>query len=171
MTGNCLRGSRPILSFDKAFQASPHLQLLQEMFTHVFGTPRGHPKTQPFNDHVMSFHVADGKIWYRHYQVVDVAAEGLDPKLVHKAGGNPVTLVEIGPRFVLDVVRIFKGSFGGPTLYANPRFVSPNKLRMQEQFMRSQRYKQRVKTESLRTGRLDTREAERPKDVLKQVFN
>ncbi len=28
-----------------------------------------------------------------------------------------MSLVEIGPRFVLKVIRIFEGSFGGPTLF------------------------------------------------------
>ena len=37
-----------------------------------------------------------------------------------------MNLVEIGPRVVLIPIRIFSGSFGGPTLYQNPSFVSPN---------------------------------------------
>lgn len=36
------------------------------------------------------------------------------------------SLVEIGPRFVLNLIKIFQGSFGGPTLYENPGFKSPN---------------------------------------------
>jgi hypothetical protein len=39
------------------------------MFTDMFGTPRGHPKSKPFIDRVMSFHLVDGKIWVRNYQV------------------------------------------------------------------------------------------------------
>lgn len=35
-------------------------------------------------------------------------------------------LVEIGPRFVLNLIKIFQGSFGGPTLYENPHYQSPN---------------------------------------------
>ena len=31
-----------------------------------------------------------------------------------------------GPRFVLNLIRIFDGSFGGATLYENPHYVSPN---------------------------------------------
>jgi ribosome biogenesis protein BRX1 len=39
--------------------------------------------------------------------------------------GPPVTsLVEIGPRFVLTPIRIFEGSFGGPTIFANPGMFS-----------------------------------------------
>ena len=34
-TGNCLKGSRPVLCFDKAFDDEPHLQLIKELFTHV----------------------------------------------------------------------------------------------------------------------------------------
>ena len=37
-----------------------------------------------------------------------------------------MSLVEIGPRFVLDVIRVFEGSFGGPTLFLNGNFISPN---------------------------------------------
>jgi len=36
------------------------------------------------------------------------------------------SLVEIGPRFVLNLIKIFQGSFGGPTLYENPHYQSPN---------------------------------------------
>ena len=35
MTGNCLRGSRPVLSFDAAFTQSAHMQVLKELFTQV----------------------------------------------------------------------------------------------------------------------------------------
>ena len=45
LTGNCLLGSRPILSFDGAFGGSPHLQLLRQLLTNVFSTPKGHRAT------------------------------------------------------------------------------------------------------------------------------
>ncbi len=35
LTGNCLRGSRPILSFDRAFEKEAHLKVLKELFTQV----------------------------------------------------------------------------------------------------------------------------------------
>lgn len=38
-------------------------------------------------------------------------------------------LTEIGPRFVLQPIRIFEGSFGGPTLYENSEYVPPNAVR------------------------------------------
>lgn len=39
------------------------------------------------------------------------------------------SLVEVGPRFVLNLIKIFQGSFGGPTLYENPDFQSPNMVK------------------------------------------
>uniref|UniRef100_A0A8C5RPL7 Ribosome biogenesis protein BRX1 homolog n=1 Tax=Laticauda laticaudata TaxID=8630 RepID=A0A8C5RPL7_LATLA len=35
MTGNCLRGSRPVLSFDPVFDQKPHYALLKELFIQV----------------------------------------------------------------------------------------------------------------------------------------
>lgn len=37
--------------------------------------------------------------------------------------------MEIGPRFVLNIIKLFQGSFGGPTLYENPGFKSPNMVK------------------------------------------
>ena len=37
--------------------------------------------------------------------------------------------IAVGPRMVLNPIRIFDGSFGGPTLYQNPHFISPNEVR------------------------------------------
>ena len=62
LTGNCMKGSRPILSFDSSFDTVDHLKLVKELFVDVFGTPRGHPKSKPFVDRVMGFYYADGKV-------------------------------------------------------------------------------------------------------------
>jgi ribosome biogenesis protein BRX1 len=62
LTGNCMKGSRPILSFDESFSQVGHLKLLRELFVDVFGTPRGHPKAKPFVDRVMAFYYADKKV-------------------------------------------------------------------------------------------------------------
>jgi ribosome biogenesis protein BRX1 len=35
LTGNCLKGSRPILSFDKSFDETPSSRLMKEMIIHV----------------------------------------------------------------------------------------------------------------------------------------
>ena len=35
-------------------------------------------------------------------------------------------MTEIGPRFTLNLIKIFAGSFGGATLYENPHYQTPN---------------------------------------------
>ena len=35
MTGNSLKGARPLLSFDATFESSPHWLLVKEMLTQV----------------------------------------------------------------------------------------------------------------------------------------
>jgi ribosome biogenesis protein BRX1 len=62
LTGNCMKGSRPVLSFDESFGRLEHLKILKELFVDVFGTPRGHPKSKPFVDRVMAFYYADNKV-------------------------------------------------------------------------------------------------------------
>ena len=106
LSGNHLKGSRPVLSFDAAFDEQPHLQVLKEMFTQMFATPHRHHKSKPFFDHVISFSVADGRIWMRNYQVTP------DPG-VKKAGPQDVSLVEVGPRACFNPIKMFSGSFGG----------------------------------------------------------
>lgn len=140
-TGNCLKGSRPILSFDAAFESQPFLQVIKEMFTHTFGVPQGARKSKPFIDHVMSFSYADGKVWVRYYQINETEASVLksgedeDEDTASKANGRSgskdadIALVEIGPRFVLTPIVIQQGSFGGPIIWESKSFVSPNQVR------------------------------------------
>mmetsp|Transcript_5631 Transcript_5631/g.9803 ORF Transcript_5631/g.9803 Transcript_5631/m.9803 type:complete len:307 (-) Transcript_5631:491-1411(-) len=143
LTGNHLKGSRPVLSFHKVFDEQPHLQLLKEMFTHVFATPKRHHKSKPFFDHVLSFTVADGRVWFRNYQVV----VPLDKK---KVDPESVTLVEVGPRFCLNPVRIFDKSFGGRTLYENPNYVSPNAVRSSAKRQQAGKYVGKVNSHQAR---------------------
>ncbi|KAI1780605.1 Brix-domain-containing protein [Hypoxylon cercidicola] len=139
-TGNCLKGSRPILSFDAAFDKEPYLQVIKELFLHSFGVPQGARKSKPFIDRVMGFTFADGKIWVRNYQIKEtepsksISGQGeemeVDPKPTKGRSKEPdVSLVEIGARFVLTPIIIQEGSFGGPILYENNQFVSPNQVR------------------------------------------
>ncbi|XP_050429418.1 ribosome biogenesis protein BRX1 homolog [Adelges cooleyi] len=113
LTGNCLKGSRPILSFEKSFDEHPQYSLLRELFIQIFGVPNQHPKSQPFVDNVLNFSVLDNRIWFRNYQILD----------------DNGAIAEIGPRFVLQPIRIFKGSFCGETLWENPLYVTPAKTR------------------------------------------
>lgn len=140
-TGNCLKGSRPILSFDAAFEKEPHLRVMKELFLRIFGVPPGARKSKPFIDHVLGFSVADGKIWVRCYQINEIeqakGASGEDGKATAARSAKPkpgtketdVSLVEIGPRFTVTPIVIQEGSFGGPIIYENKEFVSPNQVR------------------------------------------
>ncbi|WQF83874.1 Putative ribosome biogenesis protein BRX1 [Colletotrichum destructivum] len=118
-SGNCLKGSRPILSFDAAFETEPSLRLSRELLTHIFGVPEGARKAKPFVDHVMGFSVLDGKIWVRNYQV----------KEEDTAEQKDMSLLEIGPRFCLTPMFIQEGCFSGPIIYSNKQYVSPNQIR------------------------------------------
>ncbi|KAF8056759.1 BRIX1-1 [Scenedesmus sp. PABB004] len=137
LTGNHLRGSRPLLSFDAAFDAQPHLQLLKEVLGQVFATPGGHHRAKPFFDHVLSFSLADGAIWLRNYQVV----MPLDKR---RADPGTASLVEVGPRAALRPIRVFEGSFGGRVLYDNPEYVAPSTLRRLAKARAAGRYGARV---------------------------
>ena len=50
---------------------------------------------------------------------------GVDKK---KTSAESVSLVEVGPRCCMNPIKVFSGSFGGPVLYDNPAYVSPNKV-------------------------------------------
>lgn len=124
LTGNSLKGSRPLLSFDDKFNQEPHYRLMQELLTQIFGTPKDLPKSQPFIDHVISFSILDNRIWFRNYQIL--SEDG--------------ALVEIGPRFCLNPIKIFDGGFGGKTIWENPKYVSPAKFRQQLKRLAGQKY-------------------------------
>lgn len=70
LTGNCLKGARPLLSFDQNFTEQPQLMLMRELLTQIFGVPNHHPKSQPFVDRVYSFTFVDNRIWFRNYQIL-----------------------------------------------------------------------------------------------------
>lgn len=154
--GNCLKGSRPILSFDATFSSQPHLLVIKELLTHIFGVPQGARKTKPFIDHVMGFTIADGKIWIRCYQISETAIpktdsskeNGVDTAVVtskgsKKPGDTKISLVEIGPRFVLTPIVILESSFGGPVIYENKEYVSPNQIRSELRLSKAGRYNSR----------------------------
>jgi len=171
LTGNCMKGSRPLLTFDSSFGGREELKLLKCLLVDVFGTPRGHPKSKPFVDRVMGFYYVDKKIWVRNYQIVETTAttakEAHTQKKLH-GHSHTTTLIEIGPRFVLNPIRIFRGSFGGETLYRNEAFVSPNELR-------SERAKDRGDDYRTRRERGEERKRRRenvivPEDPLGKVF-
>ena len=164
--GNCLRGSRPILSFSSDFTSAPHLLLIQELLTHIFGVPKGARKSKPFIDHVMSFTLADNKIWIRCFEISETAVSKSDPspsdgiqkpkpaaKSTHRSLDTKLSLVEIGPRFVLTPIVILESSFGGPVLYENKEFISPNQIRSEIRRRKAGRHHERMEQGLERSGR------------------
>ena len=88
MTGNCLKGSRPLLYFDAGFDATPPMKVAKELLQQIFNVPRGHHKSKPFIDHVLGFYLVDGRIWLRNFQISHMR-ESSNPEPV---------LAEIGAR-------------------------------------------------------------------------
>lgn len=78
--------------------------------------------------------IVDNKIWFRNFQVREKVPETVDEKKELKASGEDteIELVEIGPRFVLTLITILEGSFGGPVIYENKEYISPNVIRAQK---------------------------------------
>ncbi|KIO20552.1 hypothetical protein M407DRAFT_81436 [Tulasnella calospora MUT 4182] len=137
MTGNCLKGSRGLLSFDAAFDQDEHWRLTKELFTHIFGVPPGARRSKPFIDHILSFSILDGKIWFRNFQIME--KDPLQPE-----GPPTMSLVEIGPRFVLTPIKIFEGAFNGAVVYRNEEFIAPAKLRRAGPHTKMDRYRKKL---------------------------
>ncbi|XP_024398120.1 ribosome biogenesis protein BRX1 homolog 1 [Physcomitrium patens] len=148
LTGNHLKGSRPILSFSSEFDKHPHLQLLKELLQQVFCTPKDHRKSKPFFDHVFTFSFLDNHIWFRNYQI-SVPFQSATNK-VDRVALEKMTLVEVGPRFAMNPIKIFSASFGGQTLYENPFYVSPNAERSLEKRKKAGKYQKKVKAKQRR---------------------
>lgn len=105
----------------------------------------------------------------RHYQVVDKAADDkAAARLLAARGEQSTVLVEIGPRFVLDPVRIFAGSMGGATLWTSPTFVAPGRILHELKARKSAAYVQRVQATAERRERGE--ELVLPSDPLSAVF-
>ena len=103
----------------------------------IFGVPPQARRAKPFIDHILTFSILDSKIWFRNFQV----RHGIETEIsrvfiligkllslmqivekdpLQPNGPPEMSLVEIGPRFVLTPIRIFEGAFGGATVFANP---------------------------------------------------
>lgn len=95
----------------------------------------------------------------------------MEAHLAKKESGQEesTSMVEIGPRFVLDPIRIFRGSFGGQTLFQNPNFVSPNEVRAMHFKRKSNAYVQRKDSQKKRKTRQE--ELVLPEDPLAEVFH
>jgi ribosome biogenesis protein BRX1 len=86
----------------------------------------------------------------------------------HSGLKESTSLVEIGPRFVLEPIRIFRGAFGGQTLFQNPDFVSPNAVRAAEKRKKGRSYEMRKESQKFRKDRQE--QIVVPEDPLDSVF-
>jgi ribosome biogenesis protein BRX1 len=154
LTGNCLKGARPLLSFDQNFSKLPHLMLLRELLTQIFGIPYHHPKSQPFVDRVYTFTFLDNRIWFRNYQIL--AEDG--------------ALAEIGPRFVMNPVKIFGESFTGEAIWENPDYVTPAKHRRMLKLSAKDKYVNRTSAKAQYEATMPTQPYKLDK-VGHEVFN
>jgi ribosome biogenesis protein BRX1 len=121
--------------------------------------------------HLPSLTVCLLQIWVRNYQILEQQAESaLEKHLAKKLSGQQqaTSLVEIGPRFVMNPIRIFRGSFGGQTLYRNPDYVSPNEIRSLEYKDKGDRYETRK--ESQRKRKEHKENIVVPEDPLDSIF-
>ncbi|EAR91085.2 brix domain protein (macronuclear) [Tetrahymena thermophila SB210] len=147
-TGNCLKGSRHVISFDKSFSEEPSLKLYRELLTHIFNVPRYHPKSKPCTDHLLSFIYSDNKLWFRNYQLYQ---ETQNKQLDNQE------LYEIGPRFVMTPIAIIDGTMMGEVLYKNPQYKTKTAIRvlkkrekMMSTMRKEQKKEQKVKTLSIK---------------------
>ncbi|XP_040966741.1 ribosome biogenesis protein BRX1 homolog 2 isoform X2 [Gossypium hirsutum] len=118
-----LKLTGPFLTFSSNFEKDAHWKLLKEMIIQIFGTLKEHRKSKLYHDHIFVFSIVDDHIWFRNYQI---SVPHNESDKMARGGLNKMTLIEVGPRFCLNPIKIFIGSFKGPTLYENPFYVSPN---------------------------------------------
>jgi len=163
LTGNCLKGSRPMLVFDAEFDTSIEKRVMKELFIQAFQTPQGHPKSKPFCDHVFSFTWCDGRIWFRNFQIVYDAINKMNTK------ADPI-MVEIGPRFCLQPVRIISSSFKGQTLWMNPDYATPTDKTIARQLAGRRKYFQKLRKVRKRRKREEALEDALVHDPLTNVF-
>jgi ribosome biogenesis protein BRX1 len=156
MAGNSLKYSRPLLHFDREFETIPHLRLVKSLLQLTFNTPRYHPKSKPFVDHVLSFMFLDGHIWFRNYQIVD-------------NGNAAPSLLEIGPRFTMEPISIFNGCCKGSVLWKNPDAQAPTEVRRSRKLRQMLKAKENayVKEKSEKHKEMFPQPAD---SVLDQVF-
>ena len=140
---------------------------MREMLRSVFCVPKRVRGMKPFVDRIIGVFGVDGKIWIRVFEIRESertkgkAGEQETDEIDNKAQKNSsssrknkdgmpdISLIEIGPRFVLTPIVILEGSFGGPVIYENREFVSPNQVRREIRMKKAGRYMSR------RAGHMD----------------
>ncbi|KAE8381084.1 Brix domain-containing protein [Aspergillus bertholletiae] len=188
-SGNCLKGGRGVVVFDRSFDEQGPLMsqpgneyrgLVREMLRGVFSVPkRGVKGMKPFIDRIIGVFGVDGKIWIRVYEIRESEAGGKKKSEEGEEAGKPVpkgkdglpevSLVEVGPRFVLTPIVILEGSFGGPVIYENKEYVSPNQVRHDIRINKAARHAKRREVQTDRFAKrtdLGLGEGQRKPDAL-----
>ncbi|KAI9601829.1 hypothetical protein KEM48_001115 [Puccinia striiformis f. sp. tritici PST-130] len=157
MTGNCLKGSRPIVTFGAEFDDLPHWKVCKEVLTNVFAVPKT-------------------LIWFRNYQIlqkstIDPSAT-VNPKKKSTESSivedDDLSLTEIGPRFVLTPIKLFEGSFSGPCLWENKDFVPPVQAMKENKNLAALQYIARKDQETDREIRKEVLISKRPDNELEK---
>ena len=109
-------GVRSLLCFDKGFEASADRRVLKQLLASAFGVPRatgararesdGNKSAVKRVQHTLNFALLDDRIWLRVYRIGRSVDGALD-------------VAEIGPRLVLEPVRIIASGFGGAILHSS----------------------------------------------------
>lgn len=127
----------------------------------------------PINNPLTYHHITQQQIWVRNYQILEqsttTAKEAHNQRKL-TGQSSSTSLIEIGPRFVLNPIRIFRGSFGGQTLYVNEQFVNPNVVRSMEKKEQGERYVKRKGAEKKRQRYGEELKRHMPVDPLGDVF-
>lgn len=97
---------------------------------------------------MLAFYWLDGRIWFRNYQIADEFVPEKEGK-----NKNEEVLIEMGPRFVMNPIKILSSSFGGTVIWENEAYVSPNAIRALRRNKKSSKYVQRLAAEEARKFR------------------
>ena len=125
-------GVRNLLSFDAGFDLSPDRRVLKALLIRTLGTPLGATKSSGGSGagggsskgvervkHTLSFSWVDDHIWLRVYRIGTAVTGETDVE-------------EIGPRLVLEPIRIIASGFGGAVLHTNENAETAKKRKLEE---------------------------------------
>ena len=149
-SGNCLKGGRGVVVFDQSFEqgsaggaGKEYKGLVKEMLSGVFCVPsKGVRGMKPFIDRIIGIFEVDNKIWVRVYEIRETEKSKV-VKGATEDENDDIKLVEIGPRLVLTPIVILEGSFGGPVIYENREYVSPNQVRAEIRLQKAAKHARR----------------------------
>lgn len=143
LPGNGMKGTRTLVSFDSEFE-DQNLGVIKDILSCVFGSPGQTQKIRPYIDRIIHFAIKDGRIWFRHYQILEGSRKRNASEEEPNVQVDGLSLEEIGPRFALLPVKVLEGSFRGRVLWKNDDFISPAKVRSTYKLEKAAKRKQRT---------------------------